>query len=111
MTLILSEMALAQDLQQTLSVIESDGAGGETTKIASIECVVYPGTDANTEFGTALTLENKAWTVLPLIPNETLEEGDVFVLPSGEKLNVRRVNHISGDTTGSVQWCLCEQLQ
>lgn len=111
MTLVLSEMTLAQDLQQTLSVIESDGVGGETIKIASIECVVYPGTDANTEFGTALTLEDKAWTVLPLTPNTSLEEGDVFVLPSGEKLNVRRVNHIEGDITGNVQWCLCEQLQ
>ena len=110
MTLVLSEMALAQDLQQTLSVIESDGVGGETTKIASIECVVYPGTDANTGFGTNLTLEDKSWTVLPLTPNENIEEGDVFVLPTGEKLSVRRVNHVEGDVTGNIQWCLCEQL-
>lgn len=110
MTLILSEMTLAQDLQQTLSVIESDGVGGETTKIASIECVVYPGTDANTGFGTNLTLEDKSWTVLPLTPDPSIEEGDVFVLPTGEKLSVRRENHVEGVKTGNVQWCLCEQL-
>lgn len=111
MTLVPSEMALAQDLKQVLSVIESDGMGGETTKIASIECVVYPGTDANTTFGTNLTLEDKSWTVLPLIPDPSIEEGDVFVLPTGEKLSVRRENHVKGVETGNVQWCLCEQLQ
>ena len=110
MTLILQEMALALDLKKTLSVIESDGMGGEKVKIASIDCVVYPGSDANTTFGTNLTLEDKAWTVLPLTPDETLEEGDVFVLPTGEKLSVRRENHVEGAETGNVQWCLCEQL-
>ena len=110
MALDISKMKLAQDLKESLSVIESDGLGGDRVKIASIECVYYAGVDVNTEFGTTLILEDKSWTVVPLTPDDSIEEGDAFVLPNGDKLNVKRVNRVRGEKTGNVQWCICEQL-
>lgn len=110
MPIDISKMKLAQDLKKSLSVIESDGLGGERVKIESIECVYYPGIDVNDEFGSTLILEDKAWTVIPLIPDPSIEEGDAFVLPDGKKLSIKRENHVEGEELGNVQWCLCEQL-
>lgn len=106
MTLLMRDLSLAEDLKETISIINQDG-----DVLPTAEAVILPKTDTDTILESAPVLAGKHWTVYMMDPNPIITEGDVVVRGDGLKLNITRVNHVHGTTVGNIQWLECEELQ
>ena len=107
----LSTDELALSLQQPAQVVELDTeTGDEKEKIPEIMVIAYAGRDETNSFGQNFIVQDGSWTVIPIVPNETLEEGDVFILKDEIKLKATQVNHVDSDVLGNVMWISCQRI-
>ena len=107
---ITSDDLLSLGVHQDASVTEIDNEGTISTKIASLAVIAYQGVGSNSEFGGNIILQDKAWTVIVIHPNEFLEEGDRFTLTTGQKLDIKSINPVDSPEFGKLMWAICEQI-